>query len=91
MTEKQIEKKVCDYAKSLGWLAFKFSSPSHRGVPDRIFLRDGRTVFIEFKKPNGRPSALQIITLEEIQRKGFDCYFCYSVEQGKEIFDALPI
>ena len=57
--ERDIEKKACDLAKAAGWLVFKFVSPSQRGVPDRIFIRQGRIVFIEFKadqtaKPNDR-------------------------------------
>ena len=38
MLEKDIEKAVCDYAKSKGVLTYKFSSPNHVGVPDRIFF-----------------------------------------------------
>ena len=47
--ESRIEKIVTAYARSKHWLAYKFSSPSNRGVPDHIYLRDGVVFFIEFK------------------------------------------
>ena len=50
MLEKQIESKVVKKAKELGFLTYKFSSPSNRGVPDRIFISPyGEVFFIEFK------------------------------------------
>ena len=38
MLEKQIERKVCDYAKNKGLLAYKFTSPARAAVPDRLFI-----------------------------------------------------
>ena len=51
ISEKSIEKSVCDFAATLGWLRFKFVSPNNRAVPDDVFFRAGRTVFVEFKAP----------------------------------------
>ena len=49
MLEKQIEAKVCDYAKERGLLVYKFTSPNRMAVPDRMFIRpDGKVFFIEF-------------------------------------------
>ena len=33
MLERDIEKRVKEYARSKGWLAYKFTSPGHIGVP----------------------------------------------------------
>ena len=49
MKESDIEKKVSIYAKKLGFTTYKFTSPSSRGVPDRIYIKNGITFFIEFK------------------------------------------
>ena len=65
--ERDIEKKACDLAKAAGWLVFKFVSPAQRGVPDRIFIRDSRVVFIEFKAPGARPTKLQWRMIERLQ------------------------
>ena len=60
MLEKQIEAAVCKYAESQGFLQFKFSSPGHWAVPDRIFFGDLNCVFlIEFKRQGGKPTAAQ--------------------------------
>lgn len=49
--EKDVEKKVCDYAKQMGCYVRKFTSPSQRSVPDRIIITPaGRVIFIEFKR-----------------------------------------
>jgi hypothetical protein len=43
-----------------GGVAFKFVSPSHRGVSDRIVCLPGGAVwFVELKRPGGRLSPLQ--------------------------------
>jgi hypothetical protein len=60
MLEKQIEKAVCDYAKSKGILVYKFSSPGHAAVPDRMFiLPGGRMFMIEFKSAKGKVTPAQ--------------------------------
>lgn len=60
MTEKQVEAKLVAAVKRAGGVAYKFSSPSRRGVPDRIVvLPGGRPVFVEVKRPGGKLSPLQ--------------------------------
>ena len=88
MLEKDIEKKVKAYAKSKGWLVFKFSSPAHRGVPDGMFIRDGRVFFIEFKQLGKKATKLQQITIDKIICEDIKVFVCDSVEQGKGIVDA---
>lgn len=74
MLEKTIEKNCVKWAESKGWLSYKFVSPSNRGVPDRIFLRNGKTVFVEFKKPGGETSALQVRQIEKIKSYDFKVF-----------------
>lgn len=60
MRESTIEKYFVAQAKAAGGVAFKFVSPSNRGVSDRIVcLPDGSTWFVELKAPSGRLSPLQ--------------------------------
>lgn len=58
-SESQIEAKLVAYCRERGLLTFKFSSPAHRGVPDRIIIGKGRVMFLELKKKGKRPTALQ--------------------------------
>ena len=58
--EKQIEAYLVKKVKELGGMAYKFTSPAHRGVSDRIVcLPDGQTWFVELKTEGGRLSPLQ--------------------------------
>jgi len=88
MLEKEIEKKVCDYAKKFDWVTFKFVSPSNRGVPDRIFMRQHKMMFIEFKAKGKKPTNLQNLVAQTISKTGFEVFVVDNVDQGKGIIDA---
>ena len=88
MLESTIEKHVTKYAKSLGWLSYKFSSPSNAGVPDRIFFREGRTLLIEFKQKGKQPRALQQFHINKLKEELIPVYVVDSINSGKEIFNA---
>lgn len=70
--EKEIEKKVCAYAQSLGILVYKFTSISRRSVPDRLFILPGGkgVFFIEFKRKGQKPTAAQVVEIEKIRKCG---------------------
>ena len=69
MLEKQIEAYLVKRVKALGGVAYKFVSPAHRGVADRIVcLPDGKTWFIELKAEGGRLSPLQQVFADEMAR-----------------------
>jgi len=87
-TERYIERSVCDYAESLGWLVYKFVSPHNRGVPDRIFLKDNEAFFIEFKSPGGKMSALQKHHAKKLHGTNFDVYVIDNIDRGKKVIDA---
>jgi hypothetical protein len=58
--ESEIEQYFVWTVGRMGGTAFKFKSPNHRGVADRIAcLPDGSTWFVELKAPGGRLSPLQ--------------------------------
>lgn len=87
--EKDIEKKVCDYAKSLKMLCYKFTSPSRRSVPDRMFITQAGVVFfIEFKRKGQKPTAGQEVEIAKIRATGIQCYVVDNVEQGKRIVNS---
>lgn len=84
--EKVIEKKVCDFAKSQGFLVYKFTSPSRRSVPDRMFVSpQGRVMFIEFKRLGMKPSMAQGIEIDRLRKQGVAVEVVDSVESGKRV------
>jgi hypothetical protein len=69
MLEKQIEAYFVKRVKELGGIAYKFTSPAHRGVADRIAcLPDGSTWFVELKTEGGRMSPLQKVFQSDMAR-----------------------
>ncbi len=72
MNEKLIEQKLRESVKKLGGLALKFSSPYHRGMPDRIVLMpEGQTAFAELKTTGKKPTELQKKAIAELRAMGF--------------------
>lgn len=70
MLEAQLERKCISYANSDDWYTTKFSSPGNAGVPDRVFIKDGRVIFVEFKKSDGALRKLQEITISILRQHG---------------------
>jgi len=88
MLEKDIEKKVCEYARSKGCLAYKFTSPNRAAVPDRLFIYKGKVWFIEFKAPGKKPTAPQLREHSILATHYLDVFVIDDVEMGKMIIDA---
>ena len=67
MNEKTVEKYLVQRIKDLGGRAYKFTSPAHRGVADRVVcLPNGQTWFVELKTKGGRMSELQKLFQSEM-------------------------
>ena len=69
MKESEIENLLVWHVEKLGGKAYKFTSPSNRGVSDRVVcMPDGSTYFIELKRPKGgHLSPLQQIFMGEMR------------------------
>jgi len=88
MLEKTIEKAVCDYAKEKGCLVYKFSSPGHAAVPDRMFiLPGGRMFMIEFKAPGKIPTPAQNREHMRLGSFGVNVYVIDDTQLGKQTVD----
>lgn len=88
--EAKLEHAVVNYAKKKGVLTYKWASPSHRGVPDRIFIfPTGIVLFIEFKAPTGRLSPLQKITIDKMVEQGALVAVVNSLLTACDIIDKL--
>ena len=69
ISENDVEKRPINKIKILGGVTFKFSSPSTKGVPDRIVIYDGVVAFVEVKRPGEKPRALQRYWLRELEHQ----------------------
>ena len=70
-SEAQIEQWLNEQIKSIGGISYKFVSPNNPGVPDRIYLLPGGTVwFVELKTEIGRLARIQKWQGERIRKMG---------------------
>ena len=87
MREATIERAVCIYAKSRGCLVMKLAGPNQKGQPDRMFIYQGKVLFIEFKAPGKLPTALQMKWISDLFLQGMNAYTCDDIEAGKRMID----
>jgi hypothetical protein len=66
-------------------LTFKFTSPNNKGVPDRLFIRDGQIFFIEFKAPGKMPTMLQNHIIGMMELAGAVVHIVDDVSKLEEI------
>lgn len=69
--EEFIEGYLVKQVKAAGGLCFKFTS-GVAGVPDRIVILQGSTVFVETKAPGGTPRKLQRVRMAQMAEAGAD-------------------
>lgn len=81
MKESTIERQFVRACRERGALSYKFVSPSHRGVPDRVVITsDGRVVFVELKTPRGRLSGLQKYEIARLRERGVSVWVVHGLD-----------
>lgn len=81
MKEKQVEEKLRQAIKTMGGIAYKFTSPGNIGVPDRIILLPGgRVWFVELKADAGRLTPNQERQIQRIQSAGCNVCTLYGMD-----------
>ena len=75
MLECEIEKYLVSEVKKLGGTAYKFTSPGHAGVPDRLcLLPNGTIFFVELKATGKKTRSLQEREIIRIRAYGQRVY-----------------
>lgn len=73
--ESEIEQYLVDRVKDHGGIAYKFTSPERRNVPDRLVLLPGVPLFfVECKASNGALSDGQQREIQRIAKRGATVY-----------------
>ena len=80
-----IEDHLVERCKKLKFMCLKFTSPGTTGVPDRVVIANGLTIFIELKAPGKKPRRLQEIVIAEMRSHGAEV----RVVNSKESVDAV--
>ena len=71
--EKNFENRVKKFLKEQGCWFVKYwggGQFTKAGVPDLLVCCNGHFLAVELKAPNGKPSPLQLHTIEEIEKAG---------------------
>jgi len=87
MLESKIEKDSVKAAEKLGWFSFKVVSPNFRGAPDRAFIKDGKTIYIEYKQQGKKPTQLQLKVHDIFANHGTTVHVSTSVEETLRILN----
>ena len=87
MRERDLEKHLVEKVRSLGGRAYKWSSPAHRGVPDRlVILPGGRVLAVEVKRSSGKATRLQQRELAALNGLGVKALVVDSIKAVEELF-----
>lgn len=88
--ESAIERALVFAVRGMGGVAIKLMSPSSCGLPDRmILLPEGQARFVECKAIDGRLSAIQALTHEQLRFLGFAVDVVNSLEAVDEWASSL--
>lgn len=89
--ETDLESNAAKLADEMGWLEFRIARSNKRGVPDHLFVRRGRTVFVEFKRSaDDLPSEQQIRRIYELWCEQVEAYVVHRLDQLAVIFAGQP-
>jgi hypothetical protein len=83
--ESDIEKDGKDWAESQGWLTMKYTG--ERGYPDRIFIKDGVTVWCELKRHGKEPTKFQEYKAMKLYQAGAKVFWTDSLEGLQNILE----
>lgn len=83
--ERDVERPAKDYAKKRGWWLAKFVSPGKRGVPDDVFVRNGRVLWIEFKRPGKDLRPQQAKRIREMREHGAEVHVVDNLSDAYEL------
>lgn len=85
--ESVIETCVVNRAKECGWLVRKLAWIGRRGAPDRLFMKDGLAVFVEFKAANEKPDLHQVREIRRMRAAGMTVHVIDNIADGYALFD----
>ena len=88
-TEKSIVESILKYLNSLERTRARkiHGGPYMSGWPDILCVKDGRAYFFEVKRPQGKPTKLQLYELGEWSRAGAKVAVVTSVDEVRKVME----
>lgn len=87
--EAKIEDRSRKAARARGWKFYKITSPGMNGMPDRLMIRRGWHVWIEFKAPGKKPTKQQLHRHAELRTAGAEVHVIDSYNTMLGLLDDL--
>lgn len=87
--EAHVERACRVIAEQHGAALLKLGAALQRGIPDRMLLWQGRTIFIEFKSPGRYPTPIQRHWHARLRGLGFEVHVFRTVEEFKKLLNRL--
>jgi len=87
--ENDVETYLYKQAKKHDILYYKFTAPSTRGVPDRILIGNGKTIFLELKRPGEKPRKLQFAIHKRMREHGATVFVADTKELVNDVIDFI--
>lgn len=85
--ESYVEKCCCDLAETRGWMVRKIAFVGRRDAPDRLFIRRGVTLWVEFKRLNVKPRKTQLHEHAEMRKFGASVEVVDRIEGFAELLE----
>lgn len=86
VSEKAIERYLCDVVKKLGGVCLKYSNANMVGYPDRVALMPGgRCIWFELKSKGRTTSKVQDIRIDQLESIGHTVYVCDSKQSINDV------
>ena len=90
MRENVIESEFVKAVKKAGGMAYKLTSQTANGLPDRLVLfPDSKTIFVELKAPGKQMRPLQRKRRKQLEALGFPVFCVDSMKQIQPAIRAL--
>lgn len=70
--EGKVQKRIMVGAKEAGALVRKLKWEGRNGAPDLIIMIAGLVIFVEVKKPGGKPDPHQVLEHRRMRKRGMD-------------------
>lgn len=75
MLESRLKEIITKKLTKEGWLVISLIQTSFNGIPDKMVIRQGRVVFLEFKRPGiNTMDPVQEYRREQFQAAGVEVY-----------------
>lgn len=85
VSEKKLEADHRKIAKRNGWFVEKIMKTGRGGFPDRLYIKDGREVHIEWKALGKKATPLQLERHAEMRAHGAEVYVVDNIDDANRI------